>query len=85
MDPAMLENDGSDHSVVSQHFLVGVVLGPVSILVVDLVSSESDGEVVSGSEPSINEVDAEAAEQPLAPFSQSRSTSKSSKGQRSPR
>ncbi|PON69986.1 hypothetical protein PanWU01x14_084500, partial [Parasponia andersonii] len=56
MDPTALGNDESDHSGDSQHFPDGVILGPVPIPVVDMVSLESDGEVVSGSNPSINEI-----------------------------
>ncbi|PON70117.1 hypothetical protein PanWU01x14_082920 [Parasponia andersonii] len=60
MDPPTLENDRSDHSVVSQHLLDGVVLGPLLIPVVDLVSSERKNRVL--------EVDARFAEQPPTRF-----------------
>lgn len=54
MNPVAPENDGSGHSGVSQRFPEGFVPGPEPIPVIDLVTSESGGEVFSGSEPSVN-------------------------------
>ncbi|PON86325.1 hypothetical protein TorRG33x02_178910, partial [Trema orientale] len=57
MDLLALENDGSYYLGVSTRFPDGAVPGPVLIPVIDLIFSESGGEVVSGSEPNINEVE----------------------------
>ncbi|PON48884.1 hypothetical protein PanWU01x14_234170, partial [Parasponia andersonii] len=56
MDPTTLKNDKFDHSGVSQCFPDRIVLGPVPIPVMDMVSLETSGVVVSGSKHSINKV-----------------------------
>ncbi|PON64747.1 hypothetical protein PanWU01x14_122220 [Parasponia andersonii] len=62
MDPFAHENNRSDHSGVSQRFLNRVDSGLVLIQVVDLVSSKSGGEVVSGSETSVDMIGARVEE-----------------------
>ncbi|PON40686.1 hypothetical protein TorRG33x02_339850 [Trema orientale] len=61
MDPivAAPEDKGPNHLDLSQCFSSRVVSGTVPVLVVDLVSSKSGGDVVSGSERSANEAETE--------------------------